>query len=160
MTRQDVKEKLMRFNRIFKDTDQTYREVAHFFGLSDSAFWILYLLRESDRSYTQSSVCEEISLSRQTVHSALKNLQKEGYIVLKSEEGNRKNKRLCLTDQGSQLAEKTVDRVLEAELDALEQFSETELEQFLTLYAKYGQCFHREAERSLFSAGDRAGGAV
>ena len=147
MTRQDVKEKLLRFNRIFKDTDQTYHEVAHFFGLSDSAFWILYLLRESDRSYTQSSVCEEISLSRQTVHSALKNLQKEGYIVLKSEEGNRKNKRLCLTEQ-------------EAELDALEQFSETELEQFLTLYAKYGQCFHREAERSLFSAGDRAGGAV
>lgn len=64
--------------------------MARICGLPDCAFWILYLLRESEVKYTQSGVSENLSLSRQTVNSALKKLQQEGYIAMPRERATGK----------------------------------------------------------------------
>ena len=46
---------LLEYNAIFKENDVIYRRMAAQFGLSDSAFWILYCLRESATPLTQNS---------------------------------------------------------------------------------------------------------
>lgn len=42
-----------------------------------------------------------------------------------------------LTEKGIRLCERTVDKVIEMELQALEELSEDEQEQFLSLFQKY-----------------------
>lgn len=149
MDRQKLHQLLLRYNSIYKDTDQVYHRLARAFGLSDCAFWILYLLQESDRTYTQAEICDTLSFARQTVNSAMKNMQSQGILRLVPDARSKKNKLICLTPQGEQLAQKTVDRVIDAELSTLEQFSPEERETFLALNQKYAVCLRREGEKLL-----------
>lgn len=144
---------LIRYNRIFKDTDKIYHNFAKSYGLSDCAFWILYLLRETDTQYTQAEICNMLSLPRQTVNSALKNLQSEGYISLTPVENNKKSKILVLTEKGEGLAKNSADMVLKAEIKVLRQFSENELQLFLSLSEKYAVLLRREYENNFDTAG-------
>lgn len=139
---------LIRYNRIFKDTDKIYHNFAKSYGLSDCAFWILYLLRETDTQYTQAEICNMLSLPRQTVNSALKNLQSEGYISLTPVENNKKSKILVLTEKGEGLAKNSADMVLKAEIKVLRQFSENELQLFLLLSEKYAVLLRKEYEEN------------
>lgn len=139
---------LIRYNRIFKDTDKIYHNFAKSYGLSDCAFWILYLLRETDTQYTQAEICNMLSLPRQTVNSALKNLQSEGYISLTPVENNKKSKMLVLTEKGEGLAKNSADMVLKAEIKVLRQFSENELQLFLSLSEKYAVLLRKEYEEN------------
>lgn len=139
---------LIRYNRIFKDTDKIYHNFAKSYGLSDCAFWILYLLRETDTQYTQAEICNMLSLPRQTVNSALKNLQSEGYISLTPVENNKKSKILVLTEKGEGLAKNSADMVLKAEIKVLRQFSENELQLFLSLSEKYAVLLRKEYEEN------------
>lgn len=139
---------LIRYNRIFKDTDKIYHNFAKSYGLSDCAFWILYLLRETDTQYTQAEICNMLSLPRQTVNSALKNLQSEGYISLTPVENNKKSKILVLTEKGEVLAKNSADMVLKAEIKVLRQFSENELQLFLSLSEKYAVLLRKEYEEN------------
>lgn len=151
MDRQNLRRLLLRYNSIYKDTDQVYHQFARAFGLSDCAFWILYLLEESDRTYTQAEICDTLSFARQTVNSALKSMQAQGTIHLVPDEHSKKNKLVCLTPQGEQFVRVTVDRVIDAELSTLEQFSPEERELFLNLNHKYAVCLRREEEKLLAS---------
>ena len=54
------------YNRILKENDELYRSAVKTMGLPDCAFWILYTLRESSETLTQSDVCYTLS----TVFSA------------------------------------------------------------------------------------------
>lgn len=55
-----------------KEIDEVYHMLALKFGLSDSAMWILCTMREANRELTQSEIAQEMSMSRQTVNSAIK----------------------------------------------------------------------------------------
>lgn len=146
MDSQHLHEILIRYNRIFKDTDKIYHNFAKRCGLSDCAFWILYLLRETDTQYTQADICNMLYMPRQTVNSALKNLQKDEYICLTQAENNKKSKILVLTEKGEELAKNSADMVLKSEIKVLRQFSEDELKVFLSLSEKYALLLRKEYE--------------
>lgn len=133
---EDMKNSLHKLNSIFKEGDEIYRMAAKRTGLPDCAFWILYTLRADGSDQTQSEICEALYQPKQTVNSALKKLEAEGYIALMAE-GDRRSKRLRLTGKGLGLAEKTVDRVISRELKALSQLTAEEQKSFLRLYRKY-----------------------
>ena len=42
--------------RMYKEDDGLYRRLARHFGLSDSAFWILYALQAANRPLTQAEM--------------------------------------------------------------------------------------------------------
>jgi DNA-binding MarR family transcriptional regulator len=147
MNRQTLSESLVTYNLIFRDTEEIYHGAVRRFGLSYCAFWILYLLRETDHRYTQSEICQILQLPRQTVNSALKTMLTDGLIVLEQTRENRKNKLLRLTPKGLQVAAETVDRVIAAELDAMDQFSPEELEQFLHLGKQYAKHLREQFQR-------------
>lgn len=67
------------YNGQYKESNEVYHRLARHCGLSDSAFWILYTLREAEEPVSQKQLCNELYLSKQTVNSALKNLE-EGAI--------------------------------------------------------------------------------
>lgn len=143
----ELKSQLLRFNSIYNDTNHTYHRLALSLGLPDCAFLILYLLRMSDRLYTQSEICELMCLSRQTVNSALKTLAAAGHLEFVHSDGNKKNKLLKLTERGISFCETSVDRVIGLEINALSEFTPDELELLLRLNRKFAICLRAEAEK-------------
>lgn len=136
MEKKNTEKRLTEYNSIIKETDELYREAAKALGLSDSAFWILYVLRAEEKDLTQSEICDALYQPKQTVNSALKKLENDGYIEL-TERDDRRSKRINLTKKGGKLAEETVDRVIAAEYRTLEGLTEQEQEGFIQLFRKY-----------------------
>lgn len=74
---------LQEYNRIYKEINKLYHQVAQKLGLSNSAFDIFYTLCEfGEEGCSQKDICEATFLPKQTVHSAIQNLAKEGLVAL------------------------------------------------------------------------------
>ena len=101
---------LIAFNRETKKLDDVYRSAAKSCGISECAFWILYTLRVEEKSFTQAEICEFLIEPKQTVNSALKKLEAEGYLTL-SAGADQRSKRVCLTEKGERFVKAHVDRV-------------------------------------------------
>lgn len=127
---------LAAYNELYKEQDDLYRAAARGFGLSDCAFWVLYALRETKRPMTQSGICAAVYQPKQTVHSALKKLEGEGFLRL-AEGRDRRSKHLVLTERGEALVRRTVDPVMAAETAAMGTLTETEQAQLLALQRRY-----------------------
>lgn len=124
------------YNNIIKESDDLYRNATRELGLSECAFWILYVLRVEKSELTQSEICSYLYEPKQTVNSALKKLETEGYIELYY--GNdRRSKQIRLTKKGMELSNRTADRVIEAEYRALLGMTDEEQETFINLFRKY-----------------------
>lgn len=133
---------LKRYNDITKENDELYRDTAKRFGLSECEFWILYFLRTDYGKPMQSEICNSFYLPKQSIHSALKKLEAEGYIM-QTAGGNRRSKQILLTEAGKMLCRKTVDRVVDAEKEALGSLSEEEQEIFMNLFDRYTRQFKK-----------------
>lgn len=66
------------FNEADKEMNIIYHRLARHYRLSDSVFWVLYLLGEARGPMTQTKLCSALFLSKQTVNSALKKLESRG----------------------------------------------------------------------------------
>lgn len=137
------------YNGQYKEGNEIYHRLARHYGLSDSAFWILYTLRESEGPVSQTQLCRELYLSKQTVNSALKNLEEAGYLRLESVPDNRKNKEIRLTPMGEELLRRTVDPVFAMEERAFQRLTEEEREAILHLGRRNLDLLREEAERLL-----------
>ncbi len=146
MEEKTISRKLFEYNGLVKENDELYHGIAKTLGLSDCAFWILYFLWESPEPVTQTQVCDGLCQPKQTVNSALKKLESDGYLELYQGEDRRK-KRLRLTEQGKLLAGQTVDRVMALERKAMEELPEEELDEFIRLYRKYTDILKVQMER-------------
>lgn len=135
MKKNNAQKKLLEYNTIFRENDDIYSCAAKALGLSDCALWIFYILR-LDEIVTQKDICGAMYYPKQTVNSALKKLEGEGYIVL-SEMEDRRSKQISLTSKGERLAEKTADKVIAAELSALSGLTDKERGTFIELFRKY-----------------------
>ena len=127
---------LLAFNAAMKHVDDVYRRAVRQYGLSECAFWILYTLRV-ERPYTQAGLCEFLHEPKQTVNSALKKLEAEGFLVLSAGDDQR-SKRVRLTEKGEQLARTCADRVAEAEAGALRAMSPDDRAALIRLTELYG----------------------
>lgn len=126
---------LAEYNRIMKENEDFYRDVAKELGLSESVFWILYTLR-TGYATVQKEICACMHQPKQTINSALKKMETDGYIEMTC--GNdRRSREVLLTKKGISLCEKTVDLIIEIECAALDSLSEREQELFLSLFRKF-----------------------
>lgn len=137
------------YNQFSKELDGLYHLYARKSGLSDTAFWILYSVEESQSVYTQKELCEDWSYNRQTVNSALKKLVEQEIIELRPLPGNRKNKQIVLTASGKALVAEIISPLIEAERNSFLKLGEEDGEEFLRLTKSHLELFHREIEQIL-----------
>ena len=128
-----LSKKMLELNEIMKETDDLYRNLAKKFKMSDCMIWILYILREDDRSVTQSDICNMMYMPKQTVNSSLKKMEAEGYIELLNI-NDKRSKQVCLTEKGVDLANNTVDIIISK---ALSKMDKEEQALFINLFKKY-----------------------
>lgn len=142
-----------RFIRAFNEADKEmnimniiYHRLARHYRLSDSVFWVLYLLGEARGPMTQTKLCNALFLSKQTVNSALKKLESRGYLRMESMSGDRRNKLLSLTARGEELLRLAAEPTLAMEERAFLRLTPEERRTFLELSHRYLNAIREEAE--------------
>ena len=97
---QDIKRNLEALTQIYEMADDIYDSYAASFHITDAELWILYALSEHNGDYLQTDICRSWCYSLQTVHTAIKNMEKKGLITPVCQAGNRKNKYIHLIEAG------------------------------------------------------------
>lgn len=121
----------------WREQNQLYRDVAASFEISESAFNILYAIYlAGEKGIAQRDICVQMCIGKQTVNSSIHKLEREGVVVLESGPG-RRGLLAHLTPVGLELAERTIVPMIEAELAALREFDDRELELALLLGRRY-----------------------
>ncbi len=144
-----IAEQIETLNQHLKETDAVYHNAAVRFGLSDSAFWILYAVSDPRRTYTQQELCDSWSYTKQTINSAIQSLIRRGYIVLEPVSSARNSKVVRLTEAGTAFSEQTVQLLWQADQQAFGRLTQEERQTFLALSEKYLLLFQEEADRVL-----------
>lgn len=123
---------LCEFNRIFKEFNDIYHEVASRLGLSNSAFDIFYAICELGDGCLQRDICKTTYIPKQTVNSSIRNLEREGYLTLV-----HGNMHIYLTERGKDMLKNVIYPVIEVENDSFKGLADEESELLLRLLEKY-----------------------
>ena len=99
-----------------------------------------------DDEYTQQDLCNEWSLSKQTVNSVILNMVKKGYVTLEVVPGTRNRKIIRLTPAGKTYGEQVIMPVFEAEQRALDRIPEEEKAYCMEILKKYVQYLKEELQ--------------
>lgn len=126
---------LCEFNRIFKEFNDIYHEVASRLGLSNSAFDIFYAICELGDGCLQRDICKTTFIPKQTVNSSIRNLEREGYLTLVH--GKGRNMHIYLTERGKKMLKNVIYPVIDVENDSFKGLTDEESELLLRLLEKY-----------------------
>lgn len=130
-----VSKEMKRFNYLIGEIDAAYHEMSLKLGLSDSAMRILYTICDNGECCLLQEICRRSGVSKQTINSAIRKLEKEGIVYL--EPAGTRNKNVCLTDKGKRLAERTAARMIEAENDIFASWKKEDVEKYLELTERF-----------------------
>lgn len=133
--------------QINREFDELYHKIAVYYNLSDSSFWVLYILYEAKRPLSQKEICDYWCYNKQTINSAIKHLEKIGYINKGYEENNKMNKKIGLTPKGLKVAEKSVKKVIEIEDKTFASVNEKDLDKIIELMQKPLTAFKDEINK-------------
>lgn len=112
-----------------------YHEVAVKMGVSDSVQNILYVLCEKEGRCLQSEISKLTGISRQTINSAIRKLERDEIVYL--EQGKGRNTILCLTEKGKNFALEKIYPLFEIENKIWNEWTPEEQQQYLALTKKY-----------------------
>lgn len=128
-------EKEQRFGYLTSEIDATYHEAALKCGISDSAMRILYTLSLGGGKQLLSDIVHLSGISKQTINSSLRKLEKDGIIYL--EMAGQRKKKVCLTKKGAALAQSSAMKVLKYEDEILGSWSQEERDMYIRLTERF-----------------------
>ena len=126
---------MKRLNHLVSETDAVYHEAALRMGMSDSTMQILYILCDRGGDCPLGEICSLSGISKQTINSAILKMEEEGILYL--EATGLKNKKVCLTEEGRLLMERTAGRVYGIENDILESWPQEDVQAYLELTERF-----------------------
>lgn len=138
---------ILAYNQLLKACDTIYHDAAVRAGLSDCAFWILHALHDADHPLTQSEIGDNASMPRQTVNSALKKLEKDGYLTLAKIDG-KMGKTIHLTKLGGEFVQRHIAPLAAAEERVCATFTQQEQEAFLSTFRTLVDRLRQEMEEA------------
>ena len=137
---------VQQFNRLYKELDDIYHEIALAIGISDSALAVLYVVCTLGNGCLQKDICREAYVSKQTISSSVRNLEKNGFLYL---EKSGRDKHICLTEKGRQFVEQKIRPVVDMENRAFLEMEPDERAEFIRLSQKYVDLFGKKEKELL-----------
>lgn len=141
----NVQSQIVKFNRLFKSYDDIYCTAARKFDMPMLSLWIIYVVRGNEIC-TQKDLVEQLYHPKQSINSALRSLEKDGYVVLEPLDNDHRCKRICLTEKGTTLAVNTADKIIDAERLAFSSLADSEREMFLNLFERLSSELDKEMQ--------------
>ena len=125
--------------------DSAYGLLAKSCGLSGTEYWALILIHEGVE--TQREISEQLSLSRQTLNSAFKQLIRKGLIQLSPLEHDQRSKRALLTQEGRRFVESTIARTRRMEEQAWQTLTREEQADLIRLTRQFSSSLRQSLNR-------------
>ena len=138
-----------------KNLAALYRRAAAAFSLPECAMWALYFLHASCRALSQRDLAEMMMFPKQTVNSAVTNLEKKGLIELTAAPGARNRKNIVLTCEGQKLVAHTVTILRKAEANAVARLGEEKTKRFAALHEEFLAALNEELTQEGVFADER-----
>lgn len=132
------------FNILVSDINATYHEISRRLGMTDSAFYIMYMLYDYGGACPLSEIVKSTGISKQTVNSSMRKLESDGLVYLERAGGRKKT--VHLTEAGRGFAERTVKKVRDKENAVLDGWSEEERRVYFELTERYLEEMKKAAE--------------
>ena len=117
------------------EINSLYHEAALKMGVSDSVMNILYVICEKGNKCCQSEISKLTGISRQTINSAIRKLEKDDIVYL--EQGYGRNTIVCLTEKGKKFSSEKILPLFEIENKIWSEWTDEEQKQYLMLTKKY-----------------------
>lgn len=130
---------IKRFNYLNNEIESAYHDAALKLELSDSAMIILYTVCNNGENCPLSDIYHLSGISKQTINSAVRKLEKDEIIYLRTAHGRKKT--VYLTDKGKILVENTVFKVIEIENEIFGSWSAKERKLYIELTQRYLEAF-------------------
>ena len=128
-------EQAREFSRLYKEFDDIYHEAALRLGISDSAMLILSALIRLGDGCLQKDISDLYFISRQTINTSVKKLEKENLIELRP--GRRRDMHIYLTADGEEFVRKKLLPAANAENAVLAEMKPGESAELLRLTRIY-----------------------
>ena len=116
---------------------RTHLRIARDMGEEDlsmvNGHLIGFLYRNRDRDIFQRDIEEELHITRSSVTSLVKLMEKKGYLVRESVEQDARLKKLSLTEKGTASFEHTMAAIHQTEALAVQGLTEEQLDQFFAV---------------------------
>lgn len=137
-------QRVKRFNCVINEIEAIYHDTAMRMGISDSVQTILYVLCENGDCCLQSEIYKETGISRQTINSAIRKLEKDGIVYL--EQGQGRNTVVRLTDAGKKVADQKARPILSIENEIFNEWTEEESQLYQALTERYRDSLKKKLE--------------
>ena len=123
------------FSLLSSEIDSLYHEAAFKLGVSDSVMWILYAISlKGDRCSLRDIVILS-GISKQTINSALRKMEKDEIIYLENIDPRRKN--VCLTEKGKNLASRSSVIIIRMEEEIFKSWPGGDADLFIKLTKRF-----------------------
>ena len=134
-------QKFQELNLIMEGIDALYHEAAKKLGVSDAEMSILYMMYEHGDGLPQKNLYQQTGVSKTTINSSVKKMEKEGYITLKQSSLDARNTEIYMTKKGNELLQRTVAKIVETENAIYDGWTNEEIRMVVTLSKKYMEDF-------------------
>lgn len=145
----DIDAMLVTLNRQDKERNAIYYKIAMNLCLSESAFWILYTLSATGQDCSQQEISQKLSISRQTVNSAIQSLVGMDYIFLERSSISLRRKNVRITKTGERFIKQYILPLQKAEYDAFLKMEVTEQKQYVALSQMFTVNLQTEIQKYL-----------
>ncbi len=142
---QEICSKIHRINYLIAEMDALYHQASLKIGLSDSACIVLYTIYDQGEECLLSDIYKQSGISKQTVNSALRILEKKQIIYLENISG--RTKKVVLTAEGKEYVQNTVARLFDAEAAAFASWTEEEMNAYIGYMEKYTVLFQEQVKK-------------
>lgn len=139
-----VSEELLRINYLIAEINSAYHEASVKLGLSDSTMMVLYALCINGDKCLLNDIIHQSGISKQTLNSALRKLEKEDLIYLEAFQGRKKM--VCLTDKGKAFSQNTILPVVKIENEVIGSWTKEEQKLYLSLTQRYLTAFKEKVK--------------
>ena len=124
-----------RINYLHSEINNVFHEMSQQMGLSDSISCILYTICNFGDSCLLTDIINMTGIPKQTVNSALRKMEGDGYLQLETTQTRRK--KVVLTEAGKLLAQKTAEQMIRMENEIYASWTEEERHLHLALTQRY-----------------------
>lgn len=137
-------ETLREFDRLNRQIDELYHEIAAARGLSDSAYDILHAILVLGEGHTQTDLGRYSCLNKQTTNSSVSKLQRDG--LIKMVPGSGRAMRIHLTQRGRTVLRNDILPVDRAENEIFDEMSDEDRRTILRLTGRYLDSLRRKID--------------
>ena len=140
--------KTNQFNAAWAKSTALYAKAASLLGIGYPEMMVLYAL-DTMGELTQKQIAESFGMQKQTVHTVVSALQRNGYLLLEASEGDRREKRIVLTESGQEYTHRIIAPLRKAEDKISRTLGNERLQVLCETLDLFNLLFERELSRGL-----------